>query len=639
MRNLIIFFLFISSLSALGQLSTDLYFDSIVQSYEEIEDTLLVDKLNRIAFFSVIKSDEKGVFIARKTRKIARSKGYFVRETDAINIIGIDFDINGKFDSSAYYFNLYLANSELLNDSTRMGRALNNLGMLHWHLGDFNKAIELFYRNLEISDKMGMVLGVGIASSNIGLLYNDLNQYDKALVYSKKAYKIRKQLNDTSQLGASCNNIGICFKNMKQYDSALFYYNEGVAYAEAVNSPRQLSELISNLGNLYILKDEIEKGYKLLKKSLEFKQSESAKESVYNSLSEVAFSLNRSNEALEYALKALASSTKDVGYGRLQYDYLQLANAYYLNKEYEKAHEYYLKWGEAKDSVYSTENTKALADFEIRYQTEKKEKEIARQELEIAEMDLMLYNRNKVLIGLGVVVLALVFFGLYIIQYRKRKAQHEKDEAIIKEKNKGLAAIIQVQEDERKRIAKDLHDGIVQQLGGLKLGLQKVFMDSETEESNKLLCILDDSAQELRELSHKMMPRSLSELGLIPALEDMLQNSLGNTDIKYQFENFGIIDRFDENIEIAIYRIAQELINNVIKHSQANRVNIQLFKTANDILLIVEDNGKGIGTLQHKEGIGLMNISSRLDTINGKVNFEPSPESGTLATIKIPIQQ
>jgi len=81
------------------------------------------------------------------------------------------------------------------------------------------------------------------------------------------------------------------------------------------------------------------------------------------------------------------------------------------------------------------------------------------------------------------------------------------------------------------------------------------------------------------------------------------------------------------------------LINNVIKHSKADKVNVQLFKSANDILLIVEDNGKGIDKIEHKEGIGLMNISSRLDTINGKVNYEPSPESGTLATIKIPLQQ
>ncbi len=238
-----------------------------------------------------------------------------------------------------------------------------------------------------------------------------------------------------------------------------------------------------------------------------------------------------------------------------------------------------------------------------------------------------------------VLVILLIVGLVSFIGFTRTRKQHKIDQIRIEEQQKGLTAVIQAQENERKRIAKDLHDGIVQQLGGLKLGLQKAFMDSETEESNKLVKVLDDSTKELRDLSHKMMPRALSELGLIPALEDMLENSLGHSDIKYQFEHFGINSRFNENIEIALYRIAQELINNVIKHSNANKVNIQLFKTSSDILLIVEDNGKGIDVLQHKKGIGLMNISSRLDTINGRVNFEPSPESGTLVTIKIPIQQ
>jgi len=154
-----------------------------------------------------------------------------------------------------------------------------------------------------------------------------------------------------------------------------------------------------------------------------------------------------------------------------------------------------------------------------------------------------------------------------------------------------------------------------------------------------MLTILDDSTKELRELSHRMMPRALSELGLLPALNDMLENSLGNTDIQYMLEHFGIKqeERFAENVEISLYRITQELINNVIKHSQANQVNIQLMKSGKSLILIVEDNGKGIDSGENKKGIGLMNISSRVDTVNGNVNFEPSPEGGTLATVKIPL--
>ncbi len=620
-----------------GQDNSKVYVDSLIESYGDIDDSLLVKKLIRESFYKVIKSDEKGLWIARRTLEITKQNNDKEGETDALNNIGISFDIKGQSDSSAFYFNQYLSHSELMNDSIRIGRALNNLGMLSWNLGDYNKAITLFYRYLEISEKMDVKEGTANACSNIGLLYMELKQISKALEYSKKAFNMRLELEVPSRLATSCNNIGICYKELKQYDSALFYYNKGIGFAEAINNQNQLGDLYTNLGNLYVLQNDNLLAYKTLKKSLKYRPNESLNASTYVSLSEVATLLNKPNEALDYAKKAYELRKNDEGLGNLVNVYLNLANAYYNIKNYKDAQTFYLKWGEAKDSIYSKENTKAVADLEIRYQTEKKEKELANKELELSAKDLEISNRNNLLVGLAGGILIIILLSLYLIQRKKRKAQYEKDEAIIHEKDRGLKAIILAQEEERKRIAKELHDGIVQQLGGLKLGLQKEFANNATDKTKNLIKILDDSAQELRELSHKMMPKALSELGLVPALEDMLSNSLGNTNIRFKFEHFGIAERFADSIEITIYRIAQELINNVTKHSRASQVNIQLFKSGKYLVLIVEDNGKGFELESEKQGIGLLNISSRLDTVNGKVNFEPSPESGTLATVKIPI--
>jgi len=637
MKNLLTILLVLICFGAKGQDNLNIYVDSLIQSYGDIDDSLIVNKLIRESFYKVIKSDEKGLWIARRTLEIAKEINYKSGETDALNNIGISFSIKGDFDSTAYYFGLYLSNSEAMNDSVRIGRALNNLGMLSWNLGSFNKAIELFYRSLEISERMGIKGDVASACSNIGLLYMELKQFEKSLEYSKKAYKLRLELENPTRLGASCNNIGICFKSLLEYDSALYYYQKGIGYAEAMDNGRQLGEIYSNLGNLYILQNDSLLGYKTLKKSLEYGKSESSKANTYVSLSEVAILIDKPEESLDYAKKAYEIRKNDEGLGNLESVFLNLANGYFSTRNYKKAQENYLKWGEAKDSVFSEEKTKAVADLEIRYQTEKKEKELANKELELSEKDLEISIRNNLLVGLGAGILIIILLSLYLIQRKKRKAQFEKNEAIINEKDRGLKAIILAEEEERKRIAKELHDGIVQQLGGLKLGLQKVFSNSETEETNKLVKILDDSAQELRDLSHRMMPKALSELGLVPALEDMLSNSLGNTHIKFEFEHFGITERFKDTIEITIYRIAQELINNVTKHSKASHVNIQLIKSASSIVLIVEDNGKGFEAKTNTSGIGLLNISSRLDTVNGKVNFEPSPQSGTLATVKIPL--
>lgn len=250
------------------------------------------------------------------------------------------------------------------------------------------------------------------------------------------------------------------------------------------------------------------------------------------------------------------------------------------------------------------------------------------------------------------VLLAIVVIGYITNYFSKRKFvkrvheielqqkyEDEKSKAIMLEKDRGLKAMIQAQENERGRIARDLHDGVVQQIGSVILKARS-FVDKyspkEKNKANTFLKDLENSNQELRNISHQMMPRALKDLGMISAISDMLENSLTYSEIQYQFEHFNIDSRLSERIEVTVYRITQELINNIIKHSDASHVNVQLFKTENDIILIVEDDGVGIKK-KESDGIGLLNISSRVDMMQGTVNFEPSPNSGTLVTVKIPI--
>ena len=222
-----------------------------------------------------------------------------------------------------------------------------------------------------------------------------------------------------------------------------------------------------------------------------------------------------------------------------------------------------------------------------------------------------------------------------------QKYEQEKNDAIVKEKENGLKALIDAQEEERSKIARELHDGVVQQIGSVILKSRNMLSKLNllgSKESQELLKSLEDSNQDLRNISHQMMPRALKELGIIPALNDLLEGSLALSNIKYSLEHFNIKERLPKKIEVTIYRIIQELINNIIKHSKADEVSVQLFNTNNTAILIVEDNGVGFSSKESKKGIGLLNISSRLDLVKGDVNFEPSPKSGTLVTIKIPLE-
>jgi signal transduction histidine kinase len=118
----------------------------------------------------------------------------------------------------------------------------------------------------------------------------------------------------------------------------------------------------------------------------------------------------------------------------------------------------------------------------------------------------------------------------------------------------------------------------------------------------------------------------------------MLEKSLGLSSIRYTLEHYKVQDiRFDERVEVGVYRVCQELISNIIKHSGATEVMVQLLMSKQFLILIVEDNGKGFSRENTGGGIGLMNMTSRINTVNGDITMEPSPESGTVATIRIPV--
>lgn len=522
----------------------------------------------------------------------------------------------------------------------------NNIGVYYHELGRYDLAIEYYLKAAKIRKEQENYVLEANTYDNLSSLFTDLKDHKNSINYAEKALGIYVRENHEDQSEYTLSNLGTEYKRVKKYDLAIKYYDQALLLHQKTKNESSKSIDLHNLGAVYEELGQLKKALNYYYQSLTLKNElEKTGSSIVTitSIGNVLSVLNKdSAEVMLLTGYEMAIDHKMIDKQRESSE--ALADHYERNGDYKASSDYRKIESQLKDSLYNEDYTSKMNQLFVSFETERTKNDLLGEQLKSqelgqqkAEADLKVSKKSKQIWLLISITIILLLAGAFLFYRSKQKQQSRLSKIRIEEQQKGLAAVIQVQEDERKRIAKDLHDGIVQQLGGLKLGLQKIFTNQETEETNKIVKILDESAEELRELSHKMMPRALGELGLIPALKDMLDNSLGNTNIEFQFEHFGITERFKENLEIAIYRIAQELVNNVIKHSKANKVNVQLFKTGGDVLLIVEDDGKGINSLEQKDGIGLMNINSRLDTINGKVNFEPSHESGTLATVKIPI--
>ncbi|MGB0368142.1 MAG: tetratricopeptide repeat-containing sensor histidine kinase, partial [Flavobacteriales bacterium] len=549
-----------------------------------------------------------------------------------------------------YWYNLALIQARKRKNRKTEGGALNNIGLIYWNLGEADKATNHYIQSAEIFEEIGNQIGLGNTYNNIALILHEDDQDDKSLRYHRKALKVRLAIDHTYGIAASYSNIAqvYIYVDEPQPDSAKFYLELAIPIKQKLNDQYGLSRAYHCLADVYLASEQYELALESFGKTLRIQQRIGNSEGYASTYYNIAAAYQQKGD-IKTQLVYLDSS-ETVAYQHqdrplLWKVYWEKARALGRIGEFETAHPYWVQYQQLKDSLDRVEKSGRLKELETRYRTAEQEKEISEKKAALSESKLKVENRTKWIIGLSSGLMVLVLFGFALFQRNRRRSQAEKDAAIIAERERGLSAIIEATEDERKRIAKDLHDGIVQTLTGLSLRLQKQFSSlsvdaSEKEKFAESQSMLDESIGEVRTISHQMMPRVLSEMGLIPALDDMLNKSLGNTEIQYEFEHHKVEgERFPENLEISLYRICQELINNIIKHSEAKAVSIQLLKTKSHLVLVVEDNGKGfkLDSVVNQNGIGLMNISSRAKAINGEVNYQPSPEQGTVATIRIPL--
>ena len=507
------------------------------------------------------------------------------------------------------------------------------------------KSLELLTKAAVKYNELGLQKKVNIVESRICVNLYFLGRYDACVEKGESLLKTIP-LKEQDARGWIHNILGALYGGQgPEGDQQKCFYHTTMAipYFKKENNNRRLLSLYGILAAFHNTKGDY-------KKALIYIDSSSNCAKKLGNLRQVNFLKIRKSRALsnmgqdEKALKLLIEAEEYYGkhgseHGELNWIIgLQMIHHEKMG-DYKKAYNF-LNLRDSIGKIESDrENEKATNNLMVKYETEKKEQQIKIQALEI---DFEKERNQRLTFGAlgGLSFLLLLFGGAYF--YYRQKQQEKLRRAEINYQKQLLETTVETQEQERKRIARDLHDGIGQQMSGLKMGFQQLVENIEQAVPEqvglmtKLNSIIHDASTDVRDLSHQMMPKALQEFGLIPGLEDMLDKSLASAGLKYEFEHFGITDRLSENIEIGLYRISQELINNILKHADASEVDIQLMKQSNQLLLIVEDNGKGFDlNTTSQQGHGMMNIQSRLQAIGGVINFECPDSGGTIATVRI----
>lgn len=604
--------------------------------------------LSDLGIAYVFSQPDSAIFYLDKALKLSRQTKDIANEAKALNRKGIAFDIKHMPDSALlYYYNAVHLSTKANEPSTTAG-ALNNIGLIYWNMGDLEKAVEHYIRAAKIFDRVGDIKGLANAYNNIGLVLWDDYNLKEALAYSIKALTLRKQSNDEYGIGASYANLGLIYGDLNMLDSATHFLQLSIPIKQNLKDDYGLAKSYNNLASLYERKKQWDQATYYFEQSLAISDrlgnTSGSASTLFNMASILLYKKDfKGSMVILNRAKSLLDPSKDAKlYWKILHDE---ALSHRGLGNHEQATTVILRMIAMKDSVMNLEKSQTLEELELKYRTVVKDKKIQEQERIVAQTSLVAERRNRYIIILLSTLIIFVLSGSFYLQYNRRKTQAERDAAIILEREMGLRAVLTATEDERKRIAKDLHDGVVQGLTGLKLRLQNqlrnTLLSPEQQEGFKESAVmLDGSIDELRTISHRMMPRALSELGLVPALDDLLEKTFAQIDIRHEFEHHRVAEyRFEEHVEVSLYRICQELITNIIKHAQATAVSVQLLKTGSHLVLVVEDNGKGFkyNDSANRNGIGLMNISSRASALKGEVTYTPSPKQGTVATIRIPI--
>ena len=558
----------------------------------------------------------------------------------ALNTLGNILQYKSELDSSLIFTKKSLELRIKNNDSLGIADSYNNIGIVYDQKADYSEALKNYFKALEIYDKKKDEKKQAMTASNIGVVYKAQKDYRKSLKYYFMAYEIYgKQKNDFG-LAVTSGNIGSTLIPFKKYEDALKYSKISEEGYKKLGYDRFRGYPVANMAVVF---DSL-KNYKLAsKKYLEaiklHEQFENGTEVADNSKNYSEFLLRQKSydKSVEFAHKAIRFAEKaDANLIENQAQHI-LAKNYAALGKYDLAYEYQQKHIEGREKIFQTEKTKSIIELETKYQTAKKDNEIILQKSK-------LFKRNVTVFSLSGLLIIVAIASLALFRSRQKNEKIKLQREILHQQDLATKAVMNAEDNERKRMATHLHDGIGQLLSAANMNVEVLDEVRENDESySKILGktkeILDEAIADVRSLSHQIMPNMLIKNSLSNALRELIEKSTSpklNINLKME----GLDDAIDQNIQVVLYRTIQECINNTIKHAEASHINIEIIQDMQKISTEISDNGKGFDPLRvhsKSDGLGLENIRSRIDFLKGNLNIKSSQNEGTSVYVEIPL--
>lgn len=565
--------------------------------------------------------------------------------TKSLNLIGATHHLQANYMNALDYYYQALEIASEINDSMRLGNIYNNIGNVNLKTGNYSSALSMYLKSESIYKSLKEERNKASSNNNIGLLYMDIDNYNKAYIQFKKALKGFQANDDSIGIAATLSNIGALKRKTGDFDSAMYFHERAISIDRKTENIYGLCVGSQEYAESLLEQNETEKAiqYYELSKSLAKQINQHFHLSIANlGLANANLKVGNLEKSVQYTDSAmhLAETLDNISLKQTANE--MFSKIYTQTKNYQDALKYHLLSVELKDSLVN--QTKLHQIYKIEIDQLNMAGEI--QKLELQQKELSLSKKNNIIVFI-IVLFVLIMAGaylLYINHNHRRKAAHHA--AILNLNEKKSRAAIEAEIQERKRIGLELHDGLGQLLTVARLNIsvlqQKATLNEESRKElmDSAFNSVDEAFNELRNISHNLAPAALSEKGLKVALEELADQINKNRNQKFQLELYGLEECKDNLVENMLYRSVQELLNNALKHANANTFFLQIVKSETEITLMFEDNGRGFNTDNTKisNGSGLSNIRSRVENLHGSIFVDSKENRGTIVTIVIPIK-
>lgn len=672
MKNILAIFALLSLLSSCNKDGDNLKSNASV-----------ADSINH--YFS--RFDKKGLSNEEKVKYLNKAQSVIVSSENSLVLRELNYDLISKYYETKSWDNhkaasqILLKNSLSSNDLINVAKAYRSFGnyFLQTQQSDsafsyFTKSEKIYFKIKDYDGYATILLKKGIIQFNagdylgadlsfskalasikkindnqkkysiliqLGLNSNQLKEYYKAISYFNEALDIVKKnnLQNNFEESVCLSNIGLIYQNLKEHSRAMSYFNRSLEFdGLKENFPVAYSNIIDNLGYSKLQKKDLKDLPNLFFESLEIRKSlndSSAMVISYIHISEYYSQVNQNEEALKFANLALSLAKSNKNPIDLLYSLKQASvvdNAQAANYS-----DYYLR---ITDSLQVAERKSKDRFARIQFETD----EIKQENVGLAEK-----NRNLLYFFVVSFIVVVLLFVVRAQRARTREllykqAQQKANEDIYNLMMSQQAIIDESRNKEKKRLAQDLHDGVLGRMFGLRLNLDSLNSSTDEEAVGKrfeLLNELKTIEQDIREISHDLnREKQVLINNFVSIVHNLLEEQKVSFDVNVNYtidENVNW-DKVGNSIKINLYRILQEGLQNINKYANAQNILVEIKGDSENVYLKIQDDGVGFDVNKKSKGIGMQNMISRTHDCKGIIDINSKKDNGTKIVITIPIE-